>query len=305
MSPSSLSTSQPAIRLFAPAKINWALTIRGRRADGYHDLDTVFQALDWGDELVCRRSERDDCQIECDAPGVPTGPENLVWRAWRLMRETFPGRVGGLAVRLIKRVPAGAGLGGGSSDAVAALRAVDRLYGLRLGCARLEELAAGLGSDCPFFVRGGTALAGGRGERLRPIVNRLGATWLVVAWPGFPSSTAEAYRRVGPEHYEDGRRVARVAEALESGNLDKLFENMHNCFSTLVFMSDLRYKRLQEYIIRERLRHPMLSGSGSAMFAFADDGAHGRRAAERLRQCFPVVQVARPRRQGTRALPGR
>ena len=97
------------VRVFAPAKINWILTIRSRRPDGYHDLDTVFQALNWGDELICRRLRVPRCRLLCDAPGVPLGDDNLVARAWRLLREAFGGRVGGLEVRLLKRIPVGAG----------------------------------------------------------------------------------------------------------------------------------------------------------------------------------------------------
>jgi 4-diphosphocytidyl-2-C-methyl-D-erythritol kinase len=293
------------VRVFAPAKINWILTIRGRRPDGYHDLDTVFQALNWGDELICRRLRVPRCRLLCDAPGVPLGDDNLVARAWRLLREAFGGRVGGLEVRLLKRIPVGAGLGGGSSDAVAALRAVDRLYGLGLSADRLAAFAARLGSDCPFFVRGGAALATGRGERLRPLVNRLPPVWLVLVFPGFPSSTAEAYRRVRPVHYRDGSRARRLAAALEQGRLGRLQKLTYNAFSLLVSEVDIRYKVLQDYIIRERLSGPLLAGSGSAMFAFASDRIHGRRAAQRLRRYYPLAEAITLRHGGVRVMPRR
>ena len=290
----------PPLRVFAPAKINWGLTIRGRRSDGYHDLDTIFQALDWGDELLCRPLAKAECRIHCDAPGIPLGGDNLIARAWSLLHEAFPDRVGGLEVRLIKRIPAGGGLGGGSSDAAAALVAVDRLNKLRLGLDALVGYAAQLGSDCAFFIRGGTALGAGRGERLRPIANRLPPLWLVLVWPGFGSSTAEAYRRVSPEIFEDEARMTKIVQAIESGELSRMQKLVCNCFSSLVMPLDLRYKELQDHIIRERLLGPMLCGSGSSMFAFADDPVHARKAAQKLRQWFPLSKAVRMRRTGVR-----
>ena len=287
--------SDESVRVFAPAKINWVLTIRGRRDDGYHDLDTVFQALEWGDELICRPTAREACVIRCARPDVPTDDRNLIARAWRLMRTEFPGRVRGLEVELIKRLPAGGGLGGGSSDAVAALRAIDRLYRLRLAPSRLEALAARIGSDCPFFVRGGTQIAAGRGERLRPIPNRLPPLWLVVVWPGFPSATAAAYSRVRPEHYVSDEAARETARALAAGDLDALLGSVKNIFSFLVSESDVRYKHLHDHIINERLTGPWLAGSGSSMFALATDHEHGRRAAENLSRLYPIAEAVRLR----------
>jgi 4-diphosphocytidyl-2-C-methyl-D-erythritol kinase len=297
-----MNGSGPWLRVFAPAKINWALSIRGRRPDGFHDVDTVFQTLNWGDDLFCRPIRSSECRIRCDKPGIPLGGDNLAARAWRLLHEAYPGRVGGMELRLIKRIPSGAGLGGGSADAVAALRAVDRLYGLRLPAAQLETLAARLGSDCAFFVRGGTALASGRGERLQPLINRLPPVWLVIVWPGFASSTADAYRLVRPMHCRDRRRVLSVARAIESGQLGRLQKSLDNVFSGLVSEVDMRYKGLNDNILNERLHRPMLTGSGSAMFAFAYDRLHARRAAQRLQQIYPVALVAKPRRIGVRVL---
>jgi 4-diphosphocytidyl-2-C-methyl-D-erythritol kinase len=297
-----VSDATPWLHVFAPAKINWVLTIRGRRADGFHDLDTVFQTLNWGDDLFLRRRRSARCRIWCDQPGIPLGDDNLIARAWRLMRETYPGRVGGVEVRLVKRIPAGAGLGGGSADAAAALRGIDRLYALGLAPDRLEALAAQLGSDCAFFVRGGTALATGRGDRLQPLVSRLPRLSLVLVWPGFGSSTVEAYRRVRPSQYCDARRTRAVAKAIEAGQVQQLQKLIHNVFSGLVSESDMRYKGLNDNILIERLVRPTMTGSGSAMFAFANDRLHARRAAQRLKRIYPLAHVVEPRRIGVRAM---
>jgi 4-diphosphocytidyl-2-C-methyl-D-erythritol kinase len=291
------------VRVFAPAKFNWILTVRGRRPDGYHDLDTVFQALDWGDELLVDRTPRSICRIVCDRPDVPLGDGNLIARAWRLLCSEYPNHVGGIAVRLMKRIPIGAGLGGGSSDAVAALRAIDRLYCLHLSADRMETLAARLGSDCAFFVRGGTALAAGRGECLTPLANRLSPLWLVVVWPGFASPTAAAFRRLRPRHFRPADEARRLARAIERGRLHEVQNSLANVFSGLVSRSDLRYKMMQDHIVREQLRYPLMAGSGSAMVAFAENRAHARRAADRLEIHYPVVRVVGLRRVGVRVLP--
>src|SRR5690606_25268621 len=125
------------------------------------------------------------CRITCDMPDVPTGDDNLIARAWRALRQACPERVGGLSVRLTKRIPAGAGLGGGSSNAAATLYALRRIYRLPLSRAQLENHALAVGCDCPFFLRGGAVLATGLGEIMTSLPNRLPPLWLVVAWPGF------------------------------------------------------------------------------------------------------------------------
>lgn len=295
---------QNAIRLFAPAKINWALTIQRRRPDGYHDINTIFQALEWGDELNCVQHSGQDCVILCNEPAVPTGPGNLVHKAWSRLREIYPDRVGGLVVDLTKRIPAGAGLGGGSSDAAAALVAVDKLYDLALDQAELEAHAAAIGSDCPFFLRGGTVLASGRGEIMRPIPNHLGHLWVVVVWPGFASPTAEAYGRVKPEHWQDDTVVMAAARALESGNLKVLQTNMKNIFSELVVLHNLKYKQVLCAFEKAGLVCPLLSGSGSAWFGLARDGSHAAQARQQLSETFPVAVATTLRRAGVGIVAG-
>ena len=291
------------LRLFAPAKINWLLTVRGQRSDGYHELDTVYQTLAWGDELRCRSLRRRICHIQCNQADVPTDESNLIARAWRLMAGTFQDRVGGLAVELIKRIPMGAGLGGGSSDGAAALVALDRLYGLRLSPGRLEQLAARLGSDCAFFIRGGVAVGSGRGERLRLIRSRLSDVWLVVVWPGFPSSTARAYEQLEPRHWERTDCVTRPVRAIERGRLPDLQRQMKNIFSEVVMSGNVRYHSIHHDLIKEELDRPFLAGSGSAMFGFAHDRGHARRACGRLGLRWPLAVSAGLRCVGVRVMP--
>lgn len=250
--------------------------------------------------MLCRSLDESVCRITCNDPNVPCGAENLVAKAWRCLTEAYPGRIGGLEVDLRKRIPAGAGLGGGSSDAAAALVAINRLYQLRLGPFELERHAAGLGSDCAFFIRGGTALGAGRGERLEPLPNHLTRVDLVVVFPGFTSPTAEAYGRLRPEHWENGQASTRAADALALGDATALRNATRNIFHDLAMTADGRYRELSERMEKEGLMHPLLSGSGSAMFAFARDSRHALQAGRSLQKAYPSVFHAQTRRGGVR-----
>lgn len=291
------------IKIFAPAKLNWALTIERKRPDGFHDIHTIFQALEWGDELECRAADEPACTIACNEPSVPTGPQNLVARAWARLRGQYPDRVRGLDVNLIKRIPSGAGLGGGSSDAAAALVAVDALYGLGLSGAQLEAHAAAIGSDCPYFLRGGTVLASGRGERMKMIPNHLGPAWVIIVWPGFASPTAAAYGRVTPADWENEAAVMETARALELGDVIFLQKSMKNIFSKLVVSENMKYKKVVDAFVDVGISEPRLSGSGSAMFGLARGEAHALSASRSLAEIFPTAVATVLRQKGVEILP--
>jgi 4-diphosphocytidyl-2-C-methyl-D-erythritol kinase len=178
---------------FAPAKLNLFLHITGRRPDGYHVLQSVFQLLDWGDTLHFTR--RDDGQIlrVTEIPGIPA-EQDLVVRAARLL-QAHTGTQAGVEIELEKRLPTGAGLGGGSSDAATTLLALNRLWGLNLPRAELQTLGLKLGADVPFFVFGKNAFAEGIGEALKPV--ELPARWFLVVMPGVHVPTAEIFSDKG------------------------------------------------------------------------------------------------------------
>jgi len=178
------------IRTVAPAKINWTLEVLGRRDDGYHDVRTVMQTIDLCDEVSVDTASSLTIARNLDA--YAPDDEDLVLRAARALAAAV-GREAEAAISVTKRVPAAAGLGGGSSDGAATLRVLDRLWETEATDDRLLEVAAGLGSDVPFFLRGGTALGEGRGERITPLTD-VGATWLVILVP--PMTMAEKTRRM-------------------------------------------------------------------------------------------------------------
>ena len=182
------------LRVRAPAKINLDLRVLRRRPDGYHEVATILQSIGLHDTLSIT-ARRGPLTVRSAAPRVPRDRENLVWTAaaalWRALGR--PGDPDGVAVSIRKRVPAAAGLGGASSDAASALRALRLCWAPSASPRLLEGVAAEVGSDVPFFLRGGTALATGRGERLRRL-RPPERYWVVLAAPGFGVSTADAYR---------------------------------------------------------------------------------------------------------------
>ncbi len=306
------------LRLKAPAKINWILQIRGRRDDGYHEIDSIMQAVSIYDILELAPLVKPECRIRChyrtDAAGqtgpgragiatiskIPTGKDNLIHHAWRILREAYPARVGGLHVRLSKSIPSGAGLGGGSSDAAAALVGLKRLYQLPVTLDRLAELAGAIGSDVPFFIRGGLTHTQGRGERLTALPCALPPIPLIIAWPGFSSPTAGAYARLTPQFFRATRRCDHAARAAEFGDAASLAALSANVFDRLLTPDDRRYSELKSSMNAAGLGRPMLCGSGSACFAVADSPAHARRAAALLRKQCIWAFATRSLRSGIR-----
>jgi 4-diphosphocytidyl-2-C-methyl-D-erythritol kinase len=266
-----------SIIMASPAKLNLFLAVTGARPDGYHDLVSVAAPLAWGDTLHVRLTGG-DFSIECDDPEVPLDESNLVLRAARAFFAATGRRLGAAFV-LEKRIPVGAGLGGGSSNAVAALRALNQLAGGPLDPPRLESVAAELGSDCPLFLGEGPVVIRGRGERVENLdpqaARRLAGRRVLVLKPGFGISTARAYAKLdaaggAPATTPPGEAEARLAAWVRdpSAPAERI---LFNSFEAVVFP---KYPALP--LLFERLRsgfglEPSLSGSGSACFALVPE----------------------------------
>lgn len=193
----------------AHAKINLSLEVLGRRSDGYHELVSVMQLIDLADVLVLRRSTQ--LLIRSSDPSLE-GPDNLAWKAAELLRADA-GDSSGCSIRLSKRIPRAAGLGGGSSDAASTLSGLNRLWGTGASCRSLQRLALGLGSDVPFFLYGGTALIEGRGERVTRIVEPAPA-WYALVNPRIDVSTAEVFAELREDEWTSGAETRAVARRI-------------------------------------------------------------------------------------------
>ncbi len=269
----------------AYAKVNLTLAVGEKRLDGYHEVVSVMQRVSLHDTLTAEQT-REGITLTCSDPALPSGEENLAHRAASLFfRET--GIAGGAALTLEKRIPSQAGLGGGSSDAASVLLALRRLYAPALPDTELETMAAALGSDVPFFIRGGTQLATGRGEVLSPLPP-LTDGWFVIVKPTESFSTAAMYRRL------DNLPPACTPPLPPlQGGLPALAAGLFNRFEAAIPAGSAVWDikaRLAAYGALAAL----LSGSGSAVFGLFDTETAARAAVEALRPAWPEIFLARP-----------
>lgn len=278
--------------LASPAKLNLFLAVTGRRADGFHDLLSVVAPVAWGDTLRVQASAG-GFSLACDDPAVPLDESNLVLRAARAFRAAS-GWAGGAAFVLEKRIPTGAGLGGGSSNAVAALRALNLLSGSALDPVRIAGLAAQLGSDCPLFLQDGPSVLRGRGESVTRMdaaaTARLSGRRVLLFKPGFGIGTAWAYGKLAGGK-EDARYTPRdeaerrIGEWLASCGApaeDLLF----NGFEPVVFSKFRVFSVLLDRLRRDFGLEPCMSGSGSACFALLPEAADTAAAAAAIREAW-------------------
>lgn len=278
----------PTVIRQAPAKINLGLRILGQRPDGYHELRTVFQTITWADRLEVEFQPACESRVEisCDRSDLEND-ENLAVRAARALLDRV-GVTGVVKIRLDKRIPAGAGLGGGSSDAAAVLMALAEQIEPSPDNAALHELAADLGSDVPFFLVGGTAVGVGRGEEIYPLAD-LPSCPIVVVTPDVEVSTPWAYRafaersaaKLTPESQR--RTISRFCSAIHAlgdGGVLSLSGLIANDFEQTVFRQYPQLETIKRQLLAAGARFAQMSGSGSAVFGVFEAE---RTAAEAIR----------------------
>jgi 4-diphosphocytidyl-2-C-methyl-D-erythritol kinase len=279
-------TTQAELTAFSPAKINLYLRILGKRADGYHDLETVMFPLDFGDEIVCQWRPT-GLSLECDHPALPTDERNLALRAAKRLAERFEVRHGAKII-LRKRTPLAAGLGGGSSNAAIVLTTLNKLWALNAPPSTLDELAAGMGSDINFFLTGTTALCRGRGEQTEPIDCRLSAAVLLIN-PGFGISTKWAYEswaKAAGQLTVAPPAVSVLARALAADDLDGVSGAL---FNSLEAPSVGKFPVLQ--LLKDAMREhgaagALMSGSGATVFGLFADAGKAEACATEIRREF-------------------
>ena len=259
----------------APAKLNLFLHVTGRRPDGYHNLQTLFQILDWGDELSFTINDSGRVSRTCNISTIPES-EDICIRAAKLL-STRAGVQKGAHINLLKRIPVGAGLGGGSSDAATVLLALNQLWCCELSTPELAELGLELGADVPVFVNGYSAWAQGRGEKLQPVA--LGRRYYVLVFPGIRISTADVFRH--PMLKRDSSPIDMELSELHSGRND--------CEPVAVEI----YPQLK-HVIRDlhQWGQPHMSGTGSTFFLPFDHKKTAINAAGELKSRYTVRAVS-------------
>ncbi len=274
------------------AKINLDLRVVGVRPDRYHELRTTFQSIALADALTFTH-KAGPFHILCDDPGCPTDRRNLVWRAaelvWKAARRRGTPR--DAVVTIAKRIPMQAGLGGGSSDAAAALQALAALWRVTLTRDRRQQMAAAIGADVPYFLSGGTALGVSRGDRLSPLAD-IPRAWVVLVVPGFGVSTKDAFG-----WWDEHGHVGLVAQMGRVGRKRGLRKRYSNDLERVVAKCHPLISRLVAALGHAGAFHASLSGSGSAVFGLFRRRVEAERAARTLagrrRQVFLTRTLGR------------
>ena len=281
------------MELDARAKINLTLDILRRREDGYHDMQMVMQSVTLADRLTVTPARGAEGQAASDLRFLPTGNKNLAQVAAAAFREAV-GLGGEVDVDIQKRVPVCAGLAGGSADAAAVLRAMNRLSGAGLSPDRLAEIGARAGSDVPFCVLGGTALAEGRGERLTPLPP-LPPCRIVICKPPFSVSTPQLFGRVNVRKIVRRPDTAGVTAALAAGDLAGVARRMYNVFEDVLQPRRLaEINEIKSALIDCGALGASMSGSGPSVFGLFDSEAAAREALARLRDSYRDVFLCGP-----------
>lgn len=275
------ATDTSLLVIKAPAKVNWFLLITGKRPDGFHEIQSLMQCVSLFDTLTFEPSEGITVETEAKIPMH----ENLIHKAAMLLKERTSA-AGGVTIRLEKQIPMAAGLGGGSSDAASTLLGLNDLWNLGLNMDELMDLAAELGSDVPFFVRGGPALAGGRGELLEPCLNGPSCA-LALIKPDFGVSAGFAYSKL--KNYTKPLAINKdLIKAITSGNVNEVIPLMKNDLEPPVEKAHPGIMRIRQALSGSGALASMMSGSGSTVFGVFHDEAEAESSIKAVKQAMDI-----------------
>lgn len=279
----------PKETVLARAKLNLTLDVLGKRPDGYHDLKMVMQSVALADTLTVETGTGEGLEVRTDLSFLPNNEKNLAAAA-ALAFQTVTGRdLGGVAIAIEKRIPVCAGMGGGSSDAAAVLRSLERMLGTRQDLAALAGIGERVGSDVPYCVLGGTALAEGRGEVLTPL-SALPHCHVVICKPAFSISTPELFRAVDGVRLRCRPDTDGVLAALEAGDLGGVARRMYNVFEdVLPSRQRTEVAAIRSALVQHGALGANMSGTGPTVFGLFDDADRARSAWEELRQTYRDV----------------
>ncbi|MBM7569342.1 4-(cytidine 5'-diphospho)-2-C-methyl-D-erythritol kinase [Paenibacillus sacheonensis] len=275
----------------APAKINLLLDVMRKREDGFHEVEMIMTMVDLADRLEMEELPSDSIFISSQAGYIPLDEKNLAFQAARLIKDRYNVRKG-VYIHLDKNIPVAAGLAGGSSDAAATLRGLNRLWQLGISEDELCTLGAELGSDVPFCVTGGTAIARGRGEKLEPIANPP-QCWVVLAKPPINVSTADVYGKLRASELKKHPSTKNMVEAIANGSFTDVCANLGNVLETVTLPLYPEVLQLKESMQRLGADGVLMSGSGPTVFGLVSKEAKVSRIYNGLRGFCKEVYVVR------------
>ena len=275
------------------AKLNLTLDVLGKREDGYHDIKSVMQTISIRDDIEIDVGTGKPWCLKCDKEGVPTDERNLAWKAAKVFFDAVKQDPDGLEIRITKRIPSQAGMGGGSADAAAVLRALNRHYEYPFSVGALAELGAQIGSDVPFCVVCGTAMAEGRGEKLRKLADMPDCIF-VVCKPQFSISTPDLFSKIDEKEIAKRPNHQAMESALLAGDLGKIAENLCNVFDPVVTEEHLELNYIKSIFNSYGAVGYQMTGSGSAVFCIVPDFEFAAVICNMLKDNYPEVFIAKP-----------
>ncbi len=275
----------------APAKINLVLDVLRKRDDGFHEVEMIMTMVDLADRLEMEELPRDQIVLSSQAGFIPLDEKNLAFQAARLIKERY-GVKRGVYIHLDKQIPVAAGLAGGSSDAAAALKGLNRLWNLQLPAEELETLGAELGSDVPFCIRGGTAVARGRGERLET-VSTPPQCWVILAKPPINVSTADVYGKFRVNDVKQHPSVPRMLDALARQSFQDMCAALGNVLENVTLQRYPEVRQIKECMIKSGADGVLMSGSGPTVFGLVSKEVKVARVYNALRGFCKEVFVVR------------
>ena len=281
------------VQEYAYAKLNLTLDVTAKRDDGYHDMLMVMQTVSLTDRIIIEQTDEKGIHASCNFRYVPTDERNLAVRAAGVFMDAVGEKKDGILIRMEKNIPVGAGMAGGSADAAAVLRGMNRLYGGKMNRRGLEKLAEQVGSDVAFCVAGGTALARGRGEQLEDL-RPMPDCWIVICKPGFSVSTPELFRkldRIGLRTHPD---TTGMLEALEAEDLRGISMRMFNVFEEVDDRRMRSEAEIKHVLLDYGALGAVMTGTGSAVFGVFNSEEAAKRCAESLSGEYRFSQVVRP-----------
>ncbi len=277
----------------AYAKLNLTLDVLGIREDGYHDLKSVMQTVTLWDDISLTAGTGEPWALCCNVPDIPCDHRNLAWKAAKAYCEAVNWDPEGLTIRITKRIPSGAGMGGGSADAAAVLRGLNRMNGCPLDMDALAELGGRIGSDVPFCVVGGTIMCEGRGELLRRLPPMPGCIFLGCK-PVFSVSTPQLYRELDAveilRHPDNDAMEAAITE----GDISAIAKHIYNVFDPVVSAGHPEIDHIKGICLHHGAWAAQMTGSGSVVFAVMPDMDSARKAEEELKRHYAQVFIAEP-----------
>lgn len=275
----------------AKAKINLTLDVKYKRPDGYHEVEMVMQTVDLYDRLTFHSWNHDEIVLTCNVPYIPLDERNLVYKAAQLIKQDFQISKG-IHIHIDKKIPVAAGLAGGSSDAAATLRGLNQFWGLGIEYEALEKLGAQIGSDVPFCIQGGTAIARGRGEQLEHLQLQP-SFWVILVKLPVSVSTADVYKNLKTDQIKHHPSASLMVEALKTNDTQQITEYLGNVLETVTFQMYPEVEKLKIQLMKFGAQGVLMSGSGPTVFAITDRESKAIRISHAIRGFSREVYLTR------------